>query len=472
MAGGGEGGGAGSDVVHVVMFPFLAFGHISPFVQLARRLVSDEAAGVRVTFLTAAGIAPRVEAMLESAAGAVRVLPLNLPEVPGLPAGAASTADVSGDGAELLKLALDGTRPEVRALLAELRPDAVLVEFATSWVCDVAAPLGAKVLYFSVFSAVSFAYFTVPARLAGGQPPAALTARDLMVAPAGYPAASPLTSAPPQLQGPALVYPYTSFHGMPCVYDRVVAGVEGSAGIVMKTCREMEGPYIDYISSQFGKPVLLAGPVVPEPPQGELEERWASWLSSFPDDAVVFASFGSETFLPVAAATELLLGLEATGRPFLAVLNFPKGPDAAAELEARIPPGFEERVRGRGLVRTGWVPQQHILRHRSVGCFVNHAGFSSVVEGLVAGCRLVLLPMKGDQYFNAALFARELGVGVEVAQRDDGWFGRGDVADAVAAAVAAGGDGDAKWRDFFTNEAVQNKFQVDFIRELKKVVRA
>ena len=295
-----------------------------------------------------------------------------------------------------------------------------------------------------------------------------------MVAPAGYPAASPLTSAPPQLQGPALVYPYTSFHGMPCVYDRVVAGVEGSAGIVMKTCREMEGPYIDYISSQFGKPVLLAGPVVPEPPQGELEERWASWLSSFPDDAVVFASFGSETFLPAAAATELLLGLEATGRPFLAVLNFPKGADAAAELEARAPPGFQDRVKGRGLVHTGWVPQQHILRHRSVGCFLNHGGFSSVVEGLVAGCRLVLLPMKGDQYFNAALFARELRVGVEVARRDeDGWFGRGDVADAVAAAVAAGGDGDAaKWRDFFTAEAVQNKFVVDFIRELNKVVRA
>ena len=211
---------------------------------------------------------------------------------------------------------------------------------------------------------------------------------------------------------------------------------------------------------------------MPEPPRGELEERWASRLSSFPDDAVIFASFGSETFLPVAAATELLLGLEATGRPFLVVLNFHKGTDAAAEVAARTPPGFGERVKGRGLVHTGWVQQQHILRHRSVGCFVNHAGFSSVVEGLVAGCRLVLLPMKGDQYFNAALFARELGVGVEVAQRDDGWFGRGDVADAVAAAVATGGDGDAKWRDFFTNEAVQNKFQVDFIRELKKVVRA
>ncbi|CAL5018011.1 unnamed protein product [Urochloa decumbens] len=471
MAGGGEGT---SGVVHVVMFPWLAFGHISPFAQLARKLVSGEAAaGVRVTFLTAAGAVQRVEAMLASAAATVRVVPLTLPHVPGLPAGAATTADLSADGAELLKLAVDGTLPEVCALLAELRPDAVLIDFATPWVCDLAAPLGARVLYFCVFSAASFAYCTVPARLAGWQHPSALTADDLTVAPAGFPAASALATVPAH-QAADLTYLYTSFHGMPPVYDRVLAGVRGSAGFVMKTCREMEGPYIDYISTQYGKPVLLAGPVVPEPPEGELEERWASWISSFPEDAVIFASFGSETFLPAAVTTELLLGLEATGHPFLVVLNFPKGMDAAAEVAARVPPGFEERVKGRGLVHTGWVQQQHILRHRSVGCFVNHAGFSSVVEGLVAGCRLVLLPMKTDQYFNAALFARELRVGVEVARRDDedGWFGRDDVRDAVAAAVAAGGDGDArKWREFFTANAVQNKFAVDFATELKEIVK-
>ncbi|KAL6648726.1 hypothetical protein ACP70R_012950 [Stipagrostis hirtigluma subsp. patula] len=444
-SGGKDGGGA----IHVVMFPWLAFGHISPFAQLARKLVSGEG-GIRVTFLTAAGNVPRVEAMLASTAGTVAVVPLHLPEVPGLPAGAASTAELSADGAELLKVAVDGTRPQVSALLAELHPDVVLIDFATPWVCDIAARLGIKTLHFIVFSAVFFAYITAPARLRDGLRP---SAHDLTMAPAGFP----------------------PFYGMPSAYDRVAAGVKASAGVVMKTCPEMEGPYIDYISSQYGgKPALLAGPVVPEPPQGELEERWASWLSSFPDNAVVFASFGSETFLSVDAAAELLLGLEATNRPFLAVLNFPKGADAAAELKARIPPGFEERVEGRRLVHTGWVQQQHILRHRSVGCYLNHAGFSSVVEGLVAGCRLVLLPMKVDQYFNAVLFARELGVGVEVARRDeDGWFGRRDASDAVAAAAAAGGEGNARrWREFLTDDAVQKRFEDEFVRELKKLVRA
>ncbi|KAF8720542.1 hypothetical protein HU200_023796 [Digitaria exilis] len=459
MGGGGEGDAAGSgNNLHLVMFPWLAFGHISPFAQLARKLVSMDA-----------GIVPRLEAMLTSATS-------------GDGQGASNTSELSADGAELLKLAVDATSPAVRALLAELQPDAVLIDFATPWVCDAAVALGIKVLYFCVFSASAFAYTTVPARLVvdvdDGQQQSqrSPSARDLMVAPAGYPLDSVVATVPAHL-GQDLMYIYTSFHGMPSVYDRVIAGVNGSAGLVMKTCHEMEGRYIDYISAQYGKkPVLLAGPVVPDPPQGELEEPWATWLSSFPDDAVVFASFGSETFLSIPATAELLLGLEATGRPFLAVLNFPKGTeDPAAELAARVPPGLEERVRGRGVVHTGWVQQQHILRHRSVGCFVNHAGFSSVVEGLVAGCRLVMLPMKLDQYFNAMLFARELGVGVEVARRDeDGWFRREDVRDAVAAAVATGGEGEGykKWREFFTTDAMQDKFAVQFVRELKEVVRA
>lgn len=456
--------------IHVVMFPFLAFGHISPFVELARKLVAG--GGMRVTLLSAAANVPRVEAMLASAAGAVVVAPLNLPRVPGLPEGSERTAEVSADGAELLKIAVDGTRPQVAALLAELRPDAVLYDFATPWIAELARPLGVKALYFSVFSAVSMAYLVVPARCLPG-PGHVQSAQDLTSAPAGFPPSSPL-AAVPAYQAADFTYVFTSFHGMPPVYDRAVGGIQASEAVVVKTCVEMEGPYINYLSAQYGKPALITGPVVPEPPQGELEERWARWLSSFPENAVVFASFGSETFLPTAPATELLLGLESSNRPFLTVINFPKGTDTAAELRKCTPPGFEERVKGRGVVHSGWVQQQHILRHRSVGCFVNHAGLSSIVEGLVAGCRLVLLPMKNDQYLNAALFARELGVGVEVARRGaDGWFGHEAVSDSVVTAMADGPErGGSKWRDFFMDHTAQKRFADDFVRDFKNLIRA
>ncbi|KAG8090779.1 hypothetical protein GUJ93_ZPchr0011g28189 [Zizania palustris] len=459
--------GGGGGELHVVMFPFLAFGHISPFAQLARKMV--DAGGVRVTFLSAEANVPRVEVMLGGGVlgGAAAVAVLHLPRVPGLPEGAESTAEVSADGAELLKVAVDGTRPQVARLLAELRPDVVLFDFAMPWVPDLAAPLGVKTVMFSVFAAVSGAYLMVPARRLHGARP---TIADLASAPAGFPPSSPLATVP-AYQAADFSYVFTSFHGMPCVHDRATACHEASDAIALKTCVEMEGPYIDYMAAQCNKPMLVTGPIVPEPPVGELDERWATWLSSFPDNAVVVASFGSETFLSPDAATELLLGLEATNLPFLAVINFPKGADAEKELKKHTPPGFEERLKGRGLVHTGWVQQQHILRHRSVGCFVNHSGLSSVVEGLVAGCRLVLLPMKGDQYLNAALFARELRIGTEVARRaEDGWFGREDVRDAVTAAVAGGRDGEEKkWREFFTDDAVQTRFAKDFVAGLKKL---
>jgi hypothetical protein len=456
------------------MLPWLAFGHIVPFAQLARRLLASSSSSIHVTLLTAAGNVPHVEAKLSStpSSSKVAVMPLRLPRVPGLPEDAASTADASPDGAELLKAACDATRPQVAALLAELRPDAVLLDFATPWAAADAAALGVKSLRFSVFSAIAGAYLSVPARLhdgAGARAGALLSARDLMSVPAGFPASSPLAaSGVPAYQAADFTYMFTSFGGQPCVHERVVAGIRACDGIVLKTCAEMEGAYVDYLAAQFRKPVLVAGPLVPDSPRGELDERWATWLSAFPDGAVVFASFGSETFLYPAAATELLLWLEATGRPFLAVLN---SPDGAAVVP---PPGFAERVSGRGLVHTGWVQQQHILRHRSVGCYVTHAGFSSVVEGLVAGCRLVLLPMKGDQYLNAALFARDLRLGVEVARRgEDGWFGRQDVCDAVAAAVAEGGGGDAgKWADFLTDNGVQGRFADEFVRQLRELVSA
>ncbi|XP_071679378.1 UDP-glycosyltransferase 79A2-like [Lolium perenne] len=114
--------------MHLVMFPFLAFSHITLFVQLARKLIATNG-GVRVTLMSASANVSRVQAMLGSST--VAIAQLRLPRVSGLPDDTESTVDVSTDGAELLKVVVDGTRPQVDALLVELRPDAILFDFAT-----------------------------------------------------------------------------------------------------------------------------------------------------------------------------------------------------------------------------------------------------------------------------------------------------------------------------------------------------
>lgn len=221
---------------------------------------------------------------------------------------------------------------------------------------------------------------------------------------------------------------------------------------------EMESPYLRYIESQLGKPVLLAGPVVPKSPGGLLGPEWTNFLDRFADGSVIFCSFGSEIALNKDGIKELLLGLEMAGKPFLAVL---KGSAASGTTS--------DGGSGDRMVMEGWAPQQLILGHRSVGCFVCHAGMSSLVEGVVAGCKLVMLPQRGDQYLNARLFAGDLGIGVEVERKEDGSFRREAVRDAVEMVMEKEMETFNKWREFFMDGEAQERFLGEFVGKLKEL---
>jgi len=95
-------------------------------------------------------------------------------------------------------------------------------------------------------------------------------------------------------------------------YDRVYNGLRLSDAIGFKGCREIEGPYVDYLEQEFGKHVLLSGPVLPELPKTVLDEKWGSWLAGFKDGSLVYCSLGSESKLSQKKFHELLLGFELT----------------------------------------------------------------------------------------------------------------------------------------------------------------
>ncbi|KAH0636506.1 anthocyanidin 3-O-glucosyltransferase [Solanum tuberosum] len=464
--------GNSNDVLHIVMFPFFAFGHISPFVQLSNKLSFH---GVKVSFFTASGNASRVKSMLNSAPTTC-IVPLTLPQVEGLPPGAESTAELTPITAELLKVALDQMQPQIKSLLSNLKPHFVLFDFAQDWLPKMADELGIKSVYYSVFVALSTAFLTCPARVP--QPKNYPSLEDMKKPPPGFPHTS-VTSVK-TFEAQDFLYIFKSFHGGPTVYDRVLSGLKGCSAILAKTCSQMEGPYIEYVKSQFKKPVFLVGPVVPDPPSGELEERWGNWLNKFESGTVIYSSFGSETFLTDDQIKELALGLEETGLPFFLVLNFPANIDVSAELNRVLPKGFMERVKERGIVHSGWVQQQHILAHSSVGCYVCHAGFSSVIEALVNDCQVVMLPQKGDQFLNAKLVSGDMKAGVEVNRRDeDGYFGKQDIKEAVEMVMMEVDkepgkffrENQKKWKEFLLNTDIQCKFIEDLVYEMKAMVK-
>ncbi|XVF78669.1 hypothetical protein PTKIN_Ptkin14bG0154000 [Pterospermum kingtungense] len=67
---------------------------------------------------------------------------------------------------------------------------------------------------------------------------------------------------------------------------------------------ELRVHFSDFVAQNFGKPVMLSGPCLPEAKANQLDEKWASWLS------VVFCSFGSQSILQKEEFQELLLGFE------------------------------------------------------------------------------------------------------------------------------------------------------------------
>ncbi|KAF2285304.1 hypothetical protein GH714_042346 [Hevea brasiliensis] len=89
------------------------------------------------------------------------------------------------------------------------------------------------------------------------------------------------------------------------------------------------------------------------------------------------------------------------------------------------------RTKGRGVVCISWAPQLKILAHDSVGGFLTHSGWSSVVEALQHERALILLTFLADQGFNARIL-EEKNMGYPIPRNEfDGYFSRDSVAESL-----------------------------------------
>ncbi|GMJ14170.1 UDP-glycosyltransferase 79B6 [Hibiscus trionum] len=449
---------------HVAMYPWFALGHITPFLHMANKLA---ARGHRISFFLPAGTLRKVEAF-NLHPHLITFIPVIVPHVQGLPLGAETTNDVPPPLHPLLMTAMDLTEPGIEASLRELKPHFVFFDF-TCWLPALARKLGIKSVVYCIVSAGTVGYLFTPARkISRG-----LTGLDLLQPPQGFPSSSIKLHAH---EARGLAAGTTMEYGSGTSFiDRHLRSLSECDAIGFKTCKEIEGPYCEYIENQFERPVLYAGPVVPEPPKTVLEERWEKFLSKFEAKSMIFCAFGSECVLKMDQFQELVLGLELTGLPFLVALKPPMG---AETIESALPEGFQERVTGRGLVNGGWVPQQLILRHPSVGYFVTHCGSGSLAEAMVNDCQLVLLPHAGDQIINARLMAGDLRIGVEVEKcEEDGLFTKDDVYKAVKSVMDHDNElgketraNHAKWKEFLLAPELEASYMDDFVMKLNALV--
>ncbi|KAI8538331.1 hypothetical protein RHMOL_Rhmol09G0094300 [Rhododendron molle] len=148
-------------------------------------------------------------------------------------------------------------------------------------------------------------------------------------------------------------------------------------------------------------------------------QKCVEWLDSKPKSSVVYISFGSQNTISSSQMMELAKGLEQSGKPFIWVVRPPVGFDQKGEFRSEwLPEGFEDRVSDgkQGLLVRKWAPQLEILRHKSTVAFLSHCGWNSAMEGLSQGVPIIGWPLAAEQAYNAKMMVDEMGVCVELAR--------------------------------------------------------
>ncbi|OAE24477.1 hypothetical protein AXG93_1615s1310 [Marchantia polymorpha subsp. ruderalis] len=199
----------------------------------------------------------------------------------------------------------------------------------------------------------------------------------------------------------------------PDLFHLLPRAIKGSAGLVFNSFEEFEKKPLSDLRDQLklnampgkGPPtVFTIGPLLLLPGiPGALDDtkpveksESIAWLDKQQKSSVLFICFGSQRELPEPLITGIASGLEDTGVPFLWALRIPP---QSSKIES-LPEGFESRTQSRGLVLTSWVPQQEILLHPSVGGFLTHCGWNSILESMLGGVPIAAFPLYAEQRMN------------------------------------------------------------------------
>lgn len=63
-----------------------------------------------------------------------------------------------------------------------------------------------------------------------------------------------------------------------------------------------------------------------------------------------------------------------------------------------------------------WSPQEQVLSHPSVACFLTHCGWNSSVEAMTSGVPVLAFPQWGDQPTNTKFLVDVFGVGLRLSR--------------------------------------------------------
>ncbi|KAI3413106.1 Glycosyltransferase [Psidium guajava] len=407
-----------SDRLRIFLLPLMAQGHMIPMMDIAKAFA---ARGAKVTVITTPLYATLFSKQIERISQLGLAIDIRTVKFPssevGLPEGWENPEAIirSQNPTELLGKfwkAVSLLREPMSRILEEHRPDCIAADLFFPWAADVAARLEIPRL---VFGGMGFFGMCAAGVMGLYRPQERVSSDSETFLVPHLPGEIKLT----RTQLPEFLIQEVETDLSKLIREAVESEPK-NYGNIFNSFYELEKDYADYYRNVLGRKAWLIGPVSlrnRDTVDKALRGKEASistheclrWLDSKKPDSVVHLCLGSMTILSSRQLAEIAKGLEASEQYFICTVR--KDED---EEKDWLPEDFEERMDGKGLIIRGWAPQVLILDHESVGGFVTHCGWNSVLEGVCAGVPMVTWPMFAEQFYNEKLVTQVLGIGIGV----------------------------------------------------------
>ncbi|KAL5798240.1 hypothetical protein ACOSQ2_003060 [Xanthoceras sorbifolium] len=389
---------------HVLVLTYPAQGHINPMLQFAKRLVSK---GIKSTLAITNFLSKSMHLDHQTS------IPIETFS-DGYDEGGYAQAESGEAYTQNLNIVGSQTLEKLIRKLDDIgQPVTAIVYNAfLSWALDVAKKFGLiGVPFFTQSAAVNNIYYDVN--------------RGLLPLPLSGPNVSipglPLLEVS---ETPSFVHDFGAFPGFSNMVVNQFSNIDQADWVLYDTFYELEEKVVDWMANLWE--LRTIGPTLPSM---YLDKRLEddkdyganlfkpktsvsmSWLNDRPSGSVVYASFGSAATLNPEQMEELAWGLRGSNCHFLWVVRESE--------ETKLPNKFIEETSNQGLV-VSWCPQMEVLAHESVGCFVTHCGFNSVIEALCLGVAMVAMPQWTDQPTNAKYVEHVWGTGIRALPDEKG----------------------------------------------------
>ncbi|XAR68493.1 Crocetin glucosyltransferase [Bertholletia excelsa] len=199
--------------------------------------------------------------------------------------------------------------------------------------------------------------------------------------------------------------------------------VTKAQGLIFTSWYELQPQVTSALKADLPIPVYTIGPSIPyfslQSPSSDSIPSYFRWLDSQPESSVLFVSLGSYIPLSSDQMEEIFMGLNASQIRYLWIVRgeISSLQGACGELGLIVP----------------WCEQLRVLCHPSVGGFMTHCGWNSVMEGIFAGVPMLGFPLAIDQFHNCKLIVEDWKIGLRLKKRVESRHvvGREDVAQSV-----------------------------------------